>query len=74
MIGPAQQVGAAIALAQRRLRTQVLAVFALSVVAVLTLGAVFAVLLTRPLRQLQSGAQRIAAGDLRYRMTPGRQR
>jgi two-component system, sensor histidine kinase and response regulator len=70
VIGPAQQVGAAIALAQQQLRTQVLAVFALSVVAVLTLGAVFAVLLTRPLRQLQSGAQRIAAGDLRYRMTP----
>src|SRR5215207_8943753 len=69
VIGPAQQVGAAIAEAQRQLRNQVLAVLALSVVAVLMLGAVFAVLLTRPLRQLQSGAQRIAAGDLRYRMT-----
>jgi two-component system, sensor histidine kinase and response regulator len=69
IIGPAQQVGAAIAEAQWQLRNQVLAVLALSVVAVLTLGAVFAVLLTRPLRQLQSGAQRIAAGDLRYRMT-----
>jgi len=69
VIRPAQQVGAAIAQAQRQLRTQVLAVLALSVVAVLTLGAVFSVLLTRPLRQLQSGAQRIAAGDLRYRMT-----
>ncbi|MEO7913498.1 MAG: cache domain-containing protein [Roseiflexaceae bacterium] len=69
VLRPAQQVGAAIADAQRQLRTQVLAVLALSVVAVLTLGAVFSVLLTRPLRQLQSGAQRIAAGDLRYRMT-----
>jgi len=69
VLRPAQQVGAAIADAQRQLRTQVLAVMALSVVAVLTLGAVFSVLLTRPLRQLQSGAQRIAAGDLRYRMT-----
>jgi two-component system, sensor histidine kinase and response regulator len=69
VIRPAQQVGAAIAQAQQQLRTQVLAVLALSVVAVLALGAVFSVLLTRPLRQLQSGAQRIAAGDLRYRMT-----
>jgi two-component system sensor histidine kinase/response regulator len=69
VIRPAQQVGAAIAEAQRKLTTQVLAVLALSVVAVLALGAVFSVLLTRPLRQLQSGAQRIAAGDLRYRMT-----
>jgi len=68
VIRPAQQVGAAIAEAEWQLRTQVLAVFALSVVAVLALGAVFSVLLTRPLRQLQSGAQRIAAGDLRYRM------
>src|SRR5262249_19190649 len=34
----------------------------------LALGAVFSVLLTRPVRQLQSGAQRIAAGDLRYRL------
>jgi two-component system sensor histidine kinase/response regulator len=69
VLRPAQQVGAAIADAQRQLRTQVLAVLVLSVVAVLALGAVFSVLLTRPLRQLQSGAQRIAAGDLRYRMT-----
>src|SRR5262249_34262806 len=68
VISPAQQVGAAIAEAQRQLRTQVLAGFALSVVAVLALGAVFSVLLTRPVRQLQSGAQRIAAGDLRYRL------
>jgi two-component system sensor histidine kinase/response regulator len=68
VIRPAQQVGAAISEAQWQLRTQVLAVFALSVVAVLALGAVFSVVLTRPLRQLQSGAQRIAAGDLRYRM------
>ena len=41
IIRPAQQVGAAIAEAQQQLRTQVLAVFALSVVAVLALGAVF---------------------------------
>jgi two-component system sensor histidine kinase/response regulator len=68
VIRPAQQVGEAIAETERRLRTQVLAVFGLSVVAVLALGAVFSVLLTRPLRQLQSGAQRIAAGDLHYRM------
>ncbi|HEU5100429.1 MAG TPA: ATP-binding protein, partial [Roseiflexaceae bacterium] len=70
VILPAQQVGEAIAETERKLRTQVLAVLGLSVVAVLALGAVFSVLLTRPLRLLQSGAQRIAAGDLRYRMAP----
>src|SRR5215213_9913609 len=70
IIRPAQQVGAAIDDAQWQLRNQVLAVLGLSIVAVLALGAVFAVLLTRPLRQLQSGAQRIAAGDLRYRLAP----
>jgi two-component system sensor histidine kinase/response regulator len=69
IVQPAEQLGAAIADRQQQLGTQVLLVFAVSVSAVLALGAVFSVLLTRPLRQLQVGAQRIAAGDLRHRMS-----
>jgi two-component system sensor histidine kinase/response regulator len=70
ILQPAQDVESAIWVGQQRLITQVAIVFAGSLVAVLALGAIFATLLTRPIRQLQTGAQRIAAGDLHHRMQP----
>src|SRR5262245_8544527 len=68
IVRPAQEVGESIGARQSQLRNQVALVFALSVIAVLALGAFFSVLLTRPLRQLQAGAHRIAVGDLDHRM------
>ncbi len=41
---------------------------AISLLTVLTLGTLLALLMTRPLRQLQAGAQRLAAGDLDHRL------
>jgi two-component system, sensor histidine kinase and response regulator len=68
ILRPAQDVESAIANGQQRLISEVGIVFAASLLAVLTLGAVFATLLTRPIRQLQTGAHRVAAGDLRHRL------
>jgi two-component system sensor histidine kinase/response regulator len=68
IVQPAEDVGASIGERQERLRNEIAAVFAISAVGVLALGAIFSVLLTRPLRQLQAGAHRIAEGDLSHRI------
>ncbi len=68
IIKPAAELGARITERQEQLRNQVLLLLALGLVAVPALGAVLSVLITRPLRTLQAGAQRIAAGDLSYRL------
>jgi len=68
IIQPATDVGAAIAQGQQRLRNLIVVVVIASILAVLVLGAIFSVLLTRPIRQLQIGAQRVAAGDLHHRL------
>jgi two-component system, sensor histidine kinase and response regulator len=68
IIQPAKGVGAAIGERQDRLRTQAIGLLALSFTAVLVLGTLLALLLTRPLLQLQAGAQRLAEGDLEYRL------
>jgi two-component system sensor histidine kinase/response regulator len=68
IIRPAANVGNAIATSQERLRELIVVVGILSVIGVLVLGAIFSWLLTSPLLQLQVGAQRVAAGDLQYRL------
>jgi two-component system sensor histidine kinase/response regulator len=68
IIRPAADVGEAIARGQQRLRDLIIIVVIVSVVVVLALGAIFSVLLTQPIRQLQIGAQRVAAGDLHHRL------
>jgi two-component system sensor histidine kinase/response regulator len=68
ILQPAREVSTVIAERQQSLIRQVVVVFGINLVVVLALGAIFATLLTRPIRQLQAGAHRIAAGDLRYRL------
>ena len=68
IIRPAADVGAAIAQGQQRLRDLIIVVVVASVLAVLALGAIFSVLLTHPIRQLQIDAQRVASGDLHHRL------
>ena len=68
IIRPAEEVGAAIDERQERLRAQVIGLVALSVSAVLLLGTLLSLLLTRPLLRLKTGAQRLAAGDLNHRL------
>ncbi|HEX5692203.1 MAG TPA: cache domain-containing protein, partial [Roseiflexaceae bacterium] len=57
---PAEDLGAAIGARQDRLRTQSIVLLAVSIGAVLILGGLLALLLTRPLLRLQAGAQRLA--------------
>ena len=66
--GPAAAVGATIENRQIALRSQVLAVIVLSLIALPIAGIALTYLLTRPLRSLQLGAQRIAAGDLDHQI------
>lgn len=64
-------VGAAIDANQRALQQQVLIIVVLGLIAVPLLGVLLSMMLTRPLRELQTGTQRIADGDLHYRMESG---
>jgi len=66
--GPAQQIGSAIALRQDVLSGQIALVIGLSLIAVLVLGMPLALLLTRPLRELQVATRRVAAGEFDYRV------
>ncbi len=66
--GLAQQVSEVITLRQDVLSGQIVLVIALSVIAVSVLSMPAALILTRPLRELQAAAQRVAAGDLTYRV------
>jgi two-component system, sensor histidine kinase and response regulator len=66
---PAEDVGTAIETGQERLRTQVIGLLGLSVLAVLALGTLLSLLLTRPLLHLQAGARRLAAGDLNQHLS-----
>ncbi len=66
--GFVQQVGEAITRRQETLSGQIVAVIVLSVVIVVVLSMPAALILTRPLRELQAAAQRVAAGDLTYRV------
>jgi two-component system, sensor histidine kinase and response regulator len=68
IIRPAKDVGVAIGDRQQQLRAQVIGLIALSMLAVLALGTLLALLMTRPLLQLQAGAQQLAAGDLEHRL------
>jgi two-component system sensor histidine kinase/response regulator len=65
---PAEMVGTAIAARQNRLRTQSIVVLVASISAVLVLGGLLALLLTRPLLRLKAGAQRLAMGDFNQRL------
>ncbi|MBC8163303.1 MAG: HAMP domain-containing protein, partial [Roseiflexaceae bacterium] len=66
--GPAAAVGNGIAERQERLRSQVYLVMVLSVIALPVVGVLLTLLVTRPLRRLQLGAQRITAGDLDHQI------
>jgi two-component system sensor histidine kinase/response regulator len=66
--GLAQQVSEVITLRQEVLSGQIVLVIVLSVIAVSLLSMPAALILTRPLRELQAAAQRVAAGDLTYRV------
>jgi len=66
--GFVQQVSEAITWRQETLSGQIVAVIVLSVVVVAVLSMPAALILTRPLRELQAAAQRVAAGDLTYRV------
>lgn len=68
IIRPAASVGTAITSGQERLGQLIVLVVALSILGVLICAAVFSWLITNPLLQLQGGAQRVAAGDLQYRL------
>ncbi len=63
-----QQVSEAITWRQETLSGQIVAVIVLSVVVVAVLSMPAALILTRPLRELQAAAQRVAAGHLTYRV------
>jgi two-component system sensor histidine kinase/response regulator len=71
IIRPAEQAGAVIQARQEELRTQVLILVALTLLATGVLGIMLAIWIATPLRQLQTGAQRIAAGDLNHEL-PGK--
>jgi two-component system sensor histidine kinase/response regulator len=66
---PAEELGASIGTRQEQLRAQAIGLFGLSLVAVLALGTLLALVLTRPLLRLKAGAQQLAAGDLEHRLT-----
>lgn len=66
--GFVQQVSEAITRRQETLSGQIVAVIVLSVIVVAVLSMPAALILTRPLRELQAAAQRVAAGDLTYRV------
>ncbi|MFN8568770.1 MAG: ATP-binding protein [Kouleothrix sp.] len=68
IIRPAEAVGTAIGAGQARLRQGIVVVVVSSILAVLVLGMIFSWLLTGPIRRLQIGAQRVAAGDLQHRL------
>jgi two-component system, sensor histidine kinase and response regulator len=68
IIRPAQEAGASIAARQNELRTQVIALLAIALVLIVALAFYLATNITRPLLQLQRGAQQIAAGDLALRL------
>jgi two-component system, sensor histidine kinase and response regulator len=68
VIRPAQEAGASIAARQNELRTQVIALLLIAMAAIVALAFYLATHLARPLRQLQQGAQQIAAGDLALRL------
>ena len=68
IVRPAEAVGLGISQRQEELRNQVVILFAIGIGAVLALASFLSVLLTRPLLQLQAGAQRLAAGDLNQRL------
>ena len=65
---PAEELGASLGAGQEQLRAQAIGLFGLSLVAVLALGTLLALVLTRPLLRLKAGAQRLAAGDLEHRL------
>lgn len=64
---PARQLSSAITLRQEVLSGQIVLVIGASLIAVVVLSMPLALLLTRPLRELQTAAQRVAAGDLTSR-------
>ncbi len=66
--GLARQVSEVITLRQNVLSGQIILVIVLSVIVVSLLSMPAALILTRPLRELQAAAQRVAAGDLTYRV------
>jgi two-component system sensor histidine kinase/response regulator len=66
--GAGERVGSGIATQQDQLRSQVIFIWLMSLVALPVLGIMLTLLVTRPLRTLQLGAQRIAAGDLLHRI------
>lgn len=66
--GPAAAVGTGISEQQSALRNQVFLAAALSIIALPVVGVVLTLLLTKPLRKLQLGAQRVAAGDLEHQI------
>ncbi|HEU4321680.1 MAG TPA: ATP-binding protein [Roseiflexaceae bacterium] len=68
IIRPADEVGKVIRISQDQLMSQVLLLSVLCMVTIPLVGAGLSVLLARPLRQLTQGAQRVAAGDLNYRL------
>jgi two-component system sensor histidine kinase/response regulator len=66
---PAEELGVSISARQEQLRAQAIGLFGLSLAAVLALGTLLALVLTRPLLRLKAGAQQLAAGDLEHRLT-----
>lgn len=71
IIRPAEEVGQGIERRQEQLRGQITFLFGMGMIAILALGSGLAVLLTRPLRELQASAHRLAAGDLNQRLPRG---
>ena len=65
---PAAAVGAGLAERQWNLRGQVWLIAMLSLIALPAVGITLTLMLTRPLRRLQLGAQRVAAGDLDHQI------
>nr|PZN35455.1 MAG: histidine kinase [Chloroflexota bacterium] len=70
IVRPADAVDALIGAREVELRNQVVLVLAVFLVAVPLLGLLLSRLVAQPLRQLQSGAHRIAGGDLSHRLPP----
>ncbi len=68
IVAPADRAGAVIEQRQEELRTQLITLLVLALTIVPLLAGLLALLLTRPLRALQSGAERIAAGNLSHRI------
>jgi two-component system sensor histidine kinase/response regulator len=65
---PAEELRTSIGARQEQLRAQAIGLFGLSLMAVLALGTLLALVLTRPLLRLKAGAQQLAAGDLEHRL------